>query len=515
MHETILDTLAKRAPRFKDDDESRLNREIKRTISKIKAKNPAKNRTKSGRGGLSSMGARGVFLKEGDIYSRRVIVKASYILAKNENARARISHHLNYAGRNTLEQGNKTHELYGRAEGAIDIKDKINEFEKAPHMFNIIISPEDGDKIELKDFTRDFVKTVENDLRTKLDWVAGNHFDTNEPHVHLLIKGLDDSGKKLLMTRDYISCGLRVRASQVINKKLGLRDWNDIVNGLKLDANKLKKCGLDDIISKNLREGFLDLTKLKMETLDDLPKGLITQRLAFLESKELASRVGAHGWQIREGFIEELRKLERSASIVEKLSGKIKVNKEDCEMLSLKNLEDRTIRGHVVERGYINEIDEKEYLLVKSKDKKFIYIELEKYSEKVAAKVGEFVRIDSTKPFSGPKASDFSINALAQENAGIYDAKLHERIAERNHSLPPGVTAAEYAEVHGKRLEVLARKGLVEKLADGRFVIPKDFLEQLTLESQRSKEGYKPHIKVTRISAAKIAKNNMGRTLKQ
>ena len=73
---------------------------------------------------------------------------------------------------------------------------KINDFETAPHMFNIIISPEDGEKLDLKDFTRDFINTVEKDLSTKLDWVAGNHYDTNDPHVHVLIKGVDESGKK-------------------------------------------------------------------------------------------------------------------------------------------------------------------------------------------------------------------------------------------------------------------------------------------------------------------------------
>ncbi len=250
MQETILDRLAKRAPRFKRDDEARLNIEIKKTLSKIKYKQNKSKSIKSGRGGLSSMGARGVFLKEGDIYSRRVVVKASYILAKNENARARIRHHLNYAGRNTIEDVKNSSELYAEVGREINVKDKIDGFEKAPHMFNIIISPEDGDKLDLKEFTRDFIGTIENDLRTKLDWVAGNHFDTNEPHVHLLIKGQDSSGKKLLMTRDYISRGLRVRASQVINYKLGIRSLDEVVAALKLDVAKAKNPLLMTLLPK-------------------------------------------------------------------------------------------------------------------------------------------------------------------------------------------------------------------------------------------------------------------------
>jgi len=514
MHETILDKLAKRAPRFKDDDESRLNREIKKTVSKIRNKKVKPKGKISGRGGLSSMGARGVFLKEGDIYNRRVIVKASYVLSKNENARKRIRNHINYAGRNTLEVEKNAPELYSSEGKVIDVNDKIDDFEEAPHMFNIIISPEDGDKIDLKYFTREFIKTVEVDLRTKLDWVAGNHFDTNDPHVHLLIKGLDDSGKKLLMTRDYVSRGLRIRASQVINKKLGLRQLEDIVSSLKLEVNKSKKCGLDDIIIKNTHEGSINVAMVSSEARNDLPKSLIEKRLEFLESKELATKIDAHSWRVNDGFIDELKSIERSTSIIDKLSGILKVNKQDCEILSAKNLEERTIKGHVVERGYTDDMDEKEYLLIKSKEKTFIYVELEKYSEKVPAKIGEFIRVDATKPFSGPKITDITVSKLVQENGGIYDAKKHEDHAQSGVRLPPGVSAKEYAQIHVNRLELLARKGIAEKVSEGRYLVPKDFLEKLSVETKKSKEGYKPHILITRLSAAKVARPSLAKGLK-
>lgn len=515
MHETILDRLAKRAPRLKDDDESRLNSEIRKTLSKIRTKKIKSKKTKSNRGGLSSMGARGVFLKDNDIYSRRVIVKASYIRAKDEKSRGRIRHHLNYAGRNTLETETNATELYTTQEQSISIKDKIEDFEKAPHMFNIIISPEDGGKIDLKNFTRDFVKTVEIDLRTKLDWVAGNHYDTNEPHVHLLIKGLDDTGKKLLMTRDYISRGLRVRASQTINKKLGLRDWDDVVTSLKLEITKPKKCAIDDIIVKNSQSNSVNTAKLSTDALDDLPKALVERRLEFLASKELAHKTNDHTWHVKDRFIDELKNIERSSSILEKLSGTLKFNNQDCEVLSAKNLEDRMIKGHVVERGFVDDMSDKEYLLIKSKEKRFIYVQLEKHSEKSAAGVGEFIRITTTKPFVGPKTSDLTINKIAKENGGIYDASQHEKAAQKDVSLPLGVSAKEYAQVHVNRLEVLARKGIVEKLAGGRYAIPKDFIEKLTQEAKRSQEGYKPHIKVTRLSAARLSNPTMSKRLKQ
>ena len=50
------------------------------------------------------------------------------------------------------------------------------------------------------------------DLGTRLDWVAIDHWNTEHPHVHVLVRGRADDGKDLVISRDYISVGLRARA---------------------------------------------------------------------------------------------------------------------------------------------------------------------------------------------------------------------------------------------------------------------------------------------------------------
>ena len=509
MDDSFWERLAKRAPRSQQEDDSRLNREIGKSLTKIRKSKPKNKHIRSARGGLSSMGARGVFLKEEDIYSRRVVVKASYIKSSNEKHRSRIRHHLNYVGRETTPEEEKSLRLYSQTEEHVDINLKISDFEKAPHFFSVIISPEDGDKLDLKKFTREFVHTIETDLRTKLDWVAGNHFDTNEPHVHVLINGLDDRGKRLLMKRDYVSHGLRVRASQTVNKELGLRNINDIISTLKIDINSSRKSVLDVIINKNKKSGKFNLAAVSSESLNDIPKYLLEDRLRFLENKQLAVRVNNHEWQLKDTFIDELKSLERSTSIIEKLSTGWKIGQHNCEIISSANIDERTIKGHVVERGYVDDMGDKEYLVVKSKEKSFSYVELEKYSEKSPARVGEFIRVDTTKPFLGAKKSDSTILEVAQGHGGIYDAKMHALLVEKEARLPPGVTAAEYAQVHVKRLEVLRRIGLVKEIGEGRFAIPKDYLARLNDEAEKSKLGHKPHIKITRLSPSKLAQGTL------
>ena len=46
----------------------------------------------------------------------------------------------------------------------------------------------DADSLEgLKSFTRDLMTRMEQDLRTELDWVAVDHFDTLHPHTHIVL----------------------------------------------------------------------------------------------------------------------------------------------------------------------------------------------------------------------------------------------------------------------------------------------------------------------------------------
>jgi len=43
--------------------------------------------------------------------------------------------------------------------------------------------------------TRELMADAERDLGTRLDWVAVDHWNTDNPHVHVLIRGRGDDGK--------------------------------------------------------------------------------------------------------------------------------------------------------------------------------------------------------------------------------------------------------------------------------------------------------------------------------
>ena len=63
---------------------------------------------------------------------------------------------------------------------------------------------------------------VEKDLGTKLDWVGVDHWNTENPHVHIILRGRADDAKDLVIARDYIAkaCG---RGRDLVTQELGPR----------------------------------------------------------------------------------------------------------------------------------------------------------------------------------------------------------------------------------------------------------------------------------------------------
>jgi type IV secretory pathway VirD2 relaxase len=90
------------------------------------------------------------------------------------------------------------------------------------HHFRFIVSPDDAlEMTDLRAFARDLMSEMERDLGTKLEWIAVDHWNTEHPHVHIIVRGKVDDGEDLVISRDYISNGLRDRAEHLSPWNLG------------------------------------------------------------------------------------------------------------------------------------------------------------------------------------------------------------------------------------------------------------------------------------------------------
>ena len=109
--------------------------------------------------------------------------------------------------------------------GDIDLIARVREWEKDGDelMWRFIVSPEDADRMDLKEHIRELVRTMEADLGTRLEWVAIDHNNTDNPHAHLLVRGVDERGKALMIDREYVRTGIRARSQEIASRELGLR----------------------------------------------------------------------------------------------------------------------------------------------------------------------------------------------------------------------------------------------------------------------------------------------------
>ena len=136
--------------------------------------------------------------------------------------------------------------LFDARSDVVDERAFAERCEEDRHHFRFIVSPEDAaDMTDLRAFARELMADAERDLTTRLDWVAVDHWNTDNPHVHLLIRGRADDGQDLVISRDYISRGIRDRAAERITLELGPRTEQQIQSALEREVEAERWTSLD------------------------------------------------------------------------------------------------------------------------------------------------------------------------------------------------------------------------------------------------------------------------------
>lgn len=156
---------------------------------------------------------------------QRVIVKArvSRHVGAGAARGAALAAHLAYLGRSGAGLAGGRPAFFDRASDEIEPAIAAAGWAADRHHFRFILSPEHGDRIaDLQGYTREVMRRVAADLgHPELAWIATCHFDTDQPHAHVLIRGRRATGKDLVIPRDYIAYGVRGRAQEVAHERLG------------------------------------------------------------------------------------------------------------------------------------------------------------------------------------------------------------------------------------------------------------------------------------------------------
>lgn len=186
------------------------------------------------------------------------------------------------------------------------------------HHFRIIVSPEDAaDLTDIREYTRDLARQMEADLGTRLDWVAVDHWNTDNPHAHMLMRGVDDSGNDLVISRDYISHGLRSRAEELAAIELGPKPELEIERALGREITAERWTRLDAEIRYAADAlGVVDLRPEYPGSGDPRIRRLMIGRLQHLETMGLAHDAGPGQWVMAEGAQVKLRELGTRGDII-------------------------------------------------------------------------------------------------------------------------------------------------------------------------------------------------------
>jgi len=430
-----------------------------------------------GRGGVA---ARMLGDRHAALRARRAIVKTRLVrLAGNGLAAAHA--HLRYIQRDGVSRDGEPGRLYSADDDVADGKAFLDRCDGDRHQFRFIVSAEDGDQYEdLKPLIRRFMARMEEDLGTRLDWVAADHVDTLHPHTHIMLRGRDENGDNLVIAPDYIKRGMRERLAGLVSLDLGPRTDFEIEQRLRLDVQAERLTTLDRRLLRDVDASRR--VEAGGRTMAD--HALRTGRLRKLESLGLAEDLGGGRWRLDEDLEPTLRRLGEQGDIIRSMQRALKAAEAErpgVAQLIHKRGSRVDVTGRVIERGLADELSDRHYLIVDGIDGRSHYVDIGKGEASEALPPGAIVRVVSHS--ATVRDSDRRIAEIAAANRGRYSVNLH-RAAEES-------VSAGFAEAHIRRLEAIRRRvGTVERFEDGSWSVPSDFLDHaLRYEVLRTREA--------------------------
>ena len=208
---------------------------------------------------------------------------------------------------------------------SIDIAARLEGWQKAgdERLWKLIVSPEFGDRADMKRLTRDLVSRMEKDLGTQVEWVAAAHYNTEHPHVHMALRAIGAEGHPLHLSKDYVKQGIREIAEDFCTRQLGHRTELDAAVAQRREVHQHRFTSLDRIINRDAEKAeetdspfftvVMDPNRAGPGRSAPLVEHHTAERLRFLESMGLAEPTGPNTWHVRQDFENVLRAMQRSA----------------------------------------------------------------------------------------------------------------------------------------------------------------------------------------------------------
>jgi type IV secretory pathway VirD2 relaxase len=406
--------------------------------------------------------------------TRRVVVKARIVRLKRGGKGAAA--HLRYLQRDGTTREGERGRLYGPETDAADGREFVESGREDRHQFRFIVAPEDGDKLsDLRGFTRDVMRQMQEDLGTKLDWVAVDHFNTGHPHSHVVVRGKDELGGDLIIAQDYITDGVRLRAQERATLELGHETDLELRQKLQAEVSAERFTRIDRAMIEEAPDRVLDLRPEAGQVRADFDRTLRIGRLQTLQRYGLAAEAEPGVWVLSDKLEPALRDLGERGDIVKAINRALAQHGEERALGSYVLHGENApspIVGRVIGKGLTDELGEHVSLIVDGVDGRVHHVALGEATAADAPKIGAIVEIGAAP--TGSRPADRNIAEIARA-AGDYRPSAHRAMAEAAGVRAPGGDYGSYVQSHVRRLEALRRAGIVERIDADHWRIPADF----------------------------------------
>ena len=374
-------------------------------------------RKRSGSGTSRSGRGRGASLNMRRSRSqRRVVIKARVVRHKGARFRsAPLARHVAYLKRSGVTRDGKDASLFDAGTDNADGDAFVERCEEDRHHFRFIVSPEDAAEMaDLRAFTRELMDDMAHDLGTRLDWVAVDHWNTDNPHIHILVRGKADDGRDLVIDRDYIREGMRGRAEQRVTAELGHRTARDIEQSLQREVSAERWTSLDRHLQRIQDEsGLVDLRPDPYGETKQNHTHLLG-RAAALERLGLAEAHGPARWTLASDLENTLRELGERGDIIKTMhramSGRVGISDTGRFALHNDSPSDPVI-GRLVERGLYDEMAGDAYAIIDGIDGRVHHLKFADLDRTGDAPSGAIVELRSWEDDRGKQQQSLAVRS--------------------------------------------------------------------------------------------------------
>lgn len=403
-------------------------------------------------------------------FSRRVTIKTLLVNQRQASSQS-LSRHLRYVERDGAGRDGEPGRAYGPQVDETDLDAFKERCADDRHHFRFIVSPEDGVELDdLRTYTRHLMGRMEADLGTRLDWVAVDHWNTDNPHTHVIVRGRDDTGQDLIIAGDYIADGFRHRASELATEWLGPCTELEIQHTMQREVEQERWTSLDRTLQREIGEdGRVHIGRFNEPGLQR-QRLLLIGRLQRLQRMGLAEESQPGAWAIHTDAERTLRALGERGDIIRTMQRAMSGQQRDLAVFEPSD-DGRTIVGRVIAKGLADELRDRSYLVIDGVDGKAHYVTLNARDEPANYPTGSVVEV---KGSAEERVADRNIARMASD--GLYRTDHH--LAIEQGQAKAGRDPQEVVASHVRRLEALRRAGIVERADEGLWKVPDDLPER-------------------------------------